>query len=388
LSDIESYRTTALPLSFVAAMRGGDVVGFSHRVTASGGEIKTCTGFHMKRWRAQRVVRRAIGAGAVLDTYTLVIAESFNLLPELRDYFGRVLVSRDAADAFAEWRQRQTFNLGRETMSLGYDGDQAVRHVLTPEDNAQQLQNLDRLIANMREYCEVMPLEGGNEPETETIVQMGLGDLLEPIRLAHRHNMPLLSDDLHYRQLAAMLGVPRSAWLQAVGLDLLDQSLMTRHDYALLAARLANRRHGFVTTDAETLLELMELESDEEDYAFKILAGNVGGQNADLRSHCEVVIEFAARVWLSPCASWRQGRAIGRLLENLLKARGEQAGVLLDFIDDRLARHRPSLNERSDLARDYLRGWRRGHFMDARPSQSGGSRHQPKTKRADRKVKS
>jgi cellulose synthase operon protein C len=388
LSDIESYCTTALPLSFVAAMRGGDVVGFSHRVSASGGEIKTCTGFHMERWRAQRVVRRASGRGAVLDTYTLVVAESFNLLPALRDYFGHVLVSRDTADAFAEWRQRQTFNLGRETMSLGYDGDQAVRYVQTPVDNAQQLQNLDRLIANMREYCEVMPLEGGNEPETETIGQMGLGDLLEPIRLARRHNMPLLSDDLHYRQLAALLGVPRSVWLQAVGLDLLDQSLMTRHDYAVLAARLAHKRHSFVTTDAETLLELLGLENDEEDYAFKILASNVGGQNADLRSHCEVVIGFAARVWLSPCAGWRQGRAIGRLLENLLKGRGENAGVLLDFIDDRLARHRANLNERSDLAREYLRGWRCGHFIDAQSGRSGKFRQQTGKKRAGRKATS
>jgi hypothetical protein len=252
-------------------------------------------------------------------------------------------------------------------MSLGYDGDQAVRHVLTPEDNAQQLQNLDRLIANMREYCEVMPLEGGNEPETETIEQMGLGDLLEPIRLAHRYKMPLLSDDLHYRQLAALLGVPRSAWLQAVGLDLLDQSLLTRHDYALLAARLANRRHGFVTTDAETLLELLGLENDDEDYAFNILASNVGGQNADLRSHCEVVIEFAARVWSRPCASWRQGRAIGRLLENLLKGRGEQAAILLDFFDQQLASRRPTLDGRSDLGRTYMREWRAGHFIDARP---------------------
>lgn len=387
LSDIESYRTTGLPLSFVAAMRGGDVVGFSHRVTASGGEIKTCTGFHMERWRAQRVVRRAIGAGVVLDTYTLVVAESFNLLRELRDYFGRVLVSRDTADAFTEWQQRQTLNLGRETMSLGYDGDQAVRHVLTPEDNAQQLQILDRLIANMREYCEVMPLEGGNEPETETIEQMGLGDLLEPIRLARRYNMLLLSDDLHYRQLAAVLGVRRTTWLQAVGLDLLDQSLMTRHDYALLAARLAHRRHGFVTTDAETLLELLGLEHDDDDYAFVVVASNIGGQNAYLDSHSAVVIECAARIWSRPCANWRKGRAVGRLLENLIKGRGDQTKALLDALDALLARRRSRFDERYDLARQYLCDWRRGHFIDAQPVRSTDGRRRPDKRRTGPKAK-
>lgn len=365
LDIVDTYRASPLPLAFIAALRSGDVVGFAHRVTASGGDIKTCVGLLEERRLAQEYVSRARNRGAVFDTYTLVMAEAFELLPPLREYFGRLLISRDTMDDFTEWRQRQSLNVGRETMALSYEGEQAVKHVQSVDDNSRQLEILDRLIANVRNHCEIMPLEGGTEPEAARMQQAGLDDLLEPIRIARSKDVLLLSDDLHFRQLAQQMGVRRSAWLQAVGLDLLGQRSMSRHEYALLVARLANRRHHFLSLDTDTLLELLDLENDEDDLTFNLVARNIGGPQAHLQTHANVFMEFAARVWNCRMPSWRKGRAIGRLLENLLNGRGSQTNELLDAIEKLLSSRRSTLDQHYDLALDYVQGWRRGHFLSA-----------------------
>lgn len=180
------------------------------------------------------------------------------------------------------------------------------------------------------------------------------------IRLVRTHQLVLLSDDLHYRQLAEQMGVRPTGWLQAFGLDLREQRLMGNRDYASFAARLAHRRHTFLTTDAEALLELIGLEGDDEDHAFEALARNIGGDKADFFSHANVVISFACQVWSLRTPSWRKGRAIGRLLANLLRDKNEQTIPLLSAVESALRSLRPSLRIHNDLALEYVR--RRGQI--------------------------
>lgn len=369
---IDTYRSNSVPLAMVAALHRRDVMGLVHRIVQTGGSIKTCVGMHSERRRAESATRRARGKGAILDTYTAVVAEALGLLPALAEHFGTLVVARSTIDEITEWRELQAMNAGRETMQLGYEGDQAVRLVQTAEDNQQQLDRLDALLAAIRLHCETRTTDGHPSVlDGQLLDAAGLGDVLDPIRIAERDKLTVLSDDMHFRQLAQLGGVTSQTWLQAAALVLKAEGRMAVDDYALLVARLGARRHDFVTVDSGSLLALVGRDDDDEDLAFDLAARSIGGPKADLMSHIGVVLGFAGAIWSSPIAHWRKGRAISRLLDNLVKGRGGDAVVIIDAVTAQLRRSRTGISSRPDLVLDHVEGWRRGHFLDAkRPSRS------------------
>ena len=246
-------------------------------------------------------------------------------------------------------------------------------------DNDQQLTRLDALLDSVRLHCDTRTPDGHpNVLDGQLLDAAGLGDVLDPVRIAERDGLLLISDDMHFRQLAQMGGVGTHAWLQAVALVLKADGRMSANDYAILMARLGARRHDFVTVDAQTLLLLLGREGDDDEIAFNLAARSIGGPKADLASHADVVLRFACDVWSSPIPSWRKGRAISRLLDNLVKGRGDQAIPIVDGLETTLARTR-LLGIGGALAREHVTGWRRGHFIDTK-----GPDNRPESKRARR----
>ncbi len=364
---IDTYRSNAVPLAMVAALHRRDVMGLAHRIVQTGGSLKTCVGLHSERRRAESAARRARGKGAILDTYTVVVAEELGLLPALAEHFATLVVARSTIDEITEWRELQAMNVGRETMQLSYEGDQAVRHVQTAEDNQQRLDRLDALLAAIRIHCKTRTTDGHPSVlDGQLLDAAGLGDVLDPIRIAERDNLTMLSDDMHFRQLAQLGGVTSQTWLQATALVLKADGRMAVDDYALVVVRLGARRHDFVTVDSESLLALVGRDGDNEDVSFDLAARSIGGPKADLMSHIGVVLGFARTIWSSSIAHWRKGRAISRLLDNLVKGRGGDAVVIIDAIIAELRRSRPDISSRPDLALDHVEGWKRGHFLDAK----------------------
>ena len=383
-SVIDTYGSSAVPLAMVAALHRRDVVGLAHRIVQTGGSIKTCVGIHSERRRAVSATRRARGKGAMIDTYTVVVAEGLGLLPALAEHFGILVVARSTIDEITEWRELQAMTVGRETMQLGYEGDQAVRHIQTAVDNQQRLDSLDALLAAIRLRCETRTTDGHPSVlDGQLLDAAGLGDVLDPIRIAERDNLTMLSDDMHFRQLAQLGGVTSHTWLQATALVLKADGRMAVHDYALLVARLAARRHDFVTVDSGSLLALVGRDGDDEDVGFDLAARGIGGPKADLMSHIGVVLGFAVTIWSSPVAHWRKGRSISRLLDNLVKGRGGDAVVIIDAITAELRSSRPDISSRPDLAVDHIEGWKRGHFLDAKRSSRSVERRSKRARRGN-----
>lgn len=379
-STLASYRDTALPLALVAPLGGGNVLALAQRIVADGGAITTCVGLHGERLAGQGVARSARAKGIVLDTFTVVTAYELELFDVLKGHFGRLIIARSSMDEVIEWRDEQALNAGRQTMSIGYEGEQAVRYERSPEDNDRQLERLNDLVRALQSTCDIAP-DGGEalDFDTSTIDAVGLSGVLDPVRLAREMRLPLLSDDLNYRQLAALGGVNASTWLQPTLLEAKANELFDVHAYALATARLTARRHDFVSVDSRSLLELMELGDHKDDRAFELVASNIGGAKADLPTHIGVVVGFFREVWTLAIPSWRKGRACGRLIASLIRGRGADSRVILDALDQML-RSSPSLDDVHDQARQYLRDWRVGHFVDIKP-QFGSRRGRGKDRR-------
>ena len=159
-STLASYRDTLLPLAMVAPLGGGNVLALAQRIVADGDAITTCVGLHGERLAGQGVARSARAKGIVLDTFTVVTAYELELLAVLEVHFGRLIIARSSMDEVIEWRDEQALNAGRQTMSIGYEGEQAVRYERSPEDNDRQLERLNDLVTSLQSTCEIAP-DGG-----------------------------------------------------------------------------------------------------------------------------------------------------------------------------------------------------------------------------------
>lgn len=362
---LATYHDSALPIAMVASLNRDNVLALSHRIVADGKPVKTCLGLHPEREAAQLISRRARGRGIVVDTLTLLTANTLEIIPPLKDYFGRIVVARSTMDELIEWRDTQALSAGQDTLSLGYEGDQAVKSSRTAEENDHQLALLRGLIECVQTHCEIAPESSeALTIDTATIDAVGLTDLLDPIRLARQYNVPLVSDDLHYRQLASLAGVEASTWLQPALLEMRSAEAIDNERYALAIVRLTALRHESVSVDSESLLALLTC-AEIDDAGFDLAVGNIGGPNAELASHVRVVVAFMRNVWTLDIPSWRKGRACGKLIESLARNRTFEVGTLLDLLEVSLRR----AAARSDIfnqARQYLDDWRRGHFIDSR----------------------
>jgi hypothetical protein len=94
--------------------------------------------------------------------------------------------------------------------------------------------------------------------------------------------------------------------------------------HARSSAHLIEAQHCHLSVTGLMLAKAAHLDATDADGAgrlFEILAGRIGGANADPRSHCLVVVECLNLIWRDPASTeWRQSRT-GLLLRNLIRDR-------------------------------------------------------------------
>lgn len=364
----DTYEAGGLPLSALAEMTGSDLIGLGDRIVKAGGELRTCVGTHEERTIVQLVVRRARGRGAFIDTGALVDAWSMDLLEPMIDFFGSLTIARETLDELVNLREKQCWDANRESMTMGFDGEQAYRVMHSPEEKTRNLANLERLILFARDRLTIIADDGAEISMSAPLAAAGFGDFLRPIALAMENQLLLISDDLHLRQIADAEAWDRHCWLQAMALEFRDQDLLDAQTYARVAAQCAFSGKHFVTVDTQSLLALLGL--DENDGAFAILAQRIGGPSADMPSHTSVVVDVSVQVWTIGLAHWKKGRALGRLLTALVSGLEDRAEPFLVALENYLRRRSVGVDQRPDLAAEYIADWRRGHFFSdtAKPS--------------------
>lgn len=95
------------------------------------------------------------------------------------------------------------------------------------------------------------------------------------------------------------------------------------------------------------------------------VAQRIGGPSADMPSHTSVVVDVAVQVWTGGLPHWKKGRALGRLLTALVSGLEDLAEPFLVALENYFRRRSVGLDQRPDLAAEYIADWRRGHFFGA-----------------------
>jgi len=368
---LAAYAKLAIPLDVLAALHHRPVIAIAEQVRHLGGEIRTCLGSGEERAEAIADAMAFAGRGAALDLFTAWCAYHLGLLPALATHFGHLAIPQSAVDELLEMRERERPNLGREYMTLGFEGDQAVRTIHAPEDTARRIGMFDAAIAALRTHCRILPVDGSDDHELNSLVNRDtIRAMLDPVLLTRQHDLFLLSDDLHLRQLGLSYGSGHGGWLQAVARLLADQGHLTSAELARSVGHLAALKHGHVALDGGTLIAIATLGEPDAIALFDAASDYIGGPKAEMVSHLAAVAEFAALIWATDLPGWRKGACFARLLHKALRGRWEQWAEILGILLSMLKSMPSAPDRRPDLARVYLSQWTEGHFLHIAIAQS------------------
>ncbi|AYG95616.1 hypothetical protein D8I30_10815 [Brevundimonas naejangsanensis] len=201
---IQAYVDLKLPVSVVAAMSHVSTIEFVERLPVIDVALLTCTGAEIERREAEAAVDAAKGRGAVLDTFTAWTAHHLGVLPALKAWFGQLILPRSSLDELLEVRGKSEMNRGRESMTLSFDGDQAVREIHPADRGDKVMALIDAAVEDIRAHCEIAPNDGSDDVELdlEKIGWLRSGQIVDPLHLARSRVTLLLSDDLRLRQLS------------------------------------------------------------------------------------------------------------------------------------------------------------------------------------------
>jgi hypothetical protein len=191
---------------------------------------------------------------------------------------------------------------------------------------------------------------------TENLLAVGGSRFLDAAFLAARSDALLLSDDMRFRQLAAEATGTAGTWLQAALLAAIEARQLAASEYAKAVVGLARNAHDHVVLSAP-LLYLIARQDEDGFPGLRVALQCLGGPNAEMRSHLNVLVSFIALLWPpDDVLDWMRTRAAtGLSLEIFL---GNRSRDWAPWLNEILVW---SLRDR-DLAR-YLAGWLRGHFI-------------------------
>jgi hypothetical protein len=307
----------------------------------------------------------------------------------LKSIFSRVVLPRSVLDQLRIWRSEYEISGDRPLMTIGYHDGEYFREHVSPEDLRKSAAAIDEAIETLNQECEVLPSSAPSSPSQleRGIVDIAGSESLDPIYLAASEDLLLLSEDLHYRNVARQLYQRDGVWLQAVLLAALSKGVIDGTVYARSVVDLAARKHHYVTVESTVLLKIVEQDEDEKLPMLSATLAFIGNATADVPSHTKVGLEFLLRIWRAERSrTSRKERASGMMLDRLMSmwARHGDVTVFLRKLIDQ-TRHQPHLQ-------DYIRKWSRGHFivMDkpvavSQPSRKRNKKNSPRKRSISKK---
>lgn len=361
----DTYGDFPVPLAAVAAASNKPVLALADHLASAGKYLRTCLGSEEERVEAAQFVRRARGKGIVLDTLTVWQLREFGHLAAAKAFFSRLCIPQSTFDELLEVRAKLESNRGREFLTLGFKGEEAWRAVHTPEDTERQIATVNAIIADVETNCEILPAEGTADTRLEKMMgSFAAQRVFDPIHIARSEGLILVSEDLNLRQFAAQQKVIGGAWLQVVLVVLAAEGAIADRDYLIAVGMLGAMRHDHVWLDAGTMIGILTLDDPRAFALFEAAIRFMGGRKAEMRSHLSVMLGIMQRIWSADLPDWQRGRAVGRLLEQMVRSRPNDWKAVLHILDAELGKAAAKGNSYARRGWEYLADWIGGHFYN------------------------
>lgn len=348
------YRENPMPLAAVASAGGGNAIDFALHLAQSGQEVISATGRTPDTTVEAANTHRAIGQGAVVDTYTGWLLSKLSLLKKVREVYGSILVPASIVDEIAAMvDDLGGYEDGRLTATSEDDRLATVQH--TAEEVKSQIKDLQAVGADLQEHGKVVGIEVSAEMDAELLrLSEFLGTQFDALSVAHRERVRILSADLRMRQVANGVFNTEAFGMDALLDNLVEQKVLSEAERAEALLTLAALRHSYIGLNAPTLVRMMDIDDTEGMVRFQRAAGYFGMPDADIASHVTTAAAFSSIAFGLEHPRPKAEKATGLILRSLVRFRGVPLKVIVNsFV--RLANDPEITN--------YVASWLRGHFL-------------------------
>lgn len=240
-------------------------------------------------------------------------------------------------------------------MRVGWRDGDFTRRDYRPEDVSEFNAEFERIISDIEAHCRVEPVVAPDLPSGLAMIITGAfgTDVLDAAFLALATNAILISEDLHFRVLAAeAVGVTASAWLQVCLMIARERKLIALPAYSDAVIGLAARHHGHVTFEPDMLAGYVAAD-DQQLERLTIASRYIAGANADMNAHMNVILQVLGTWWTGPCPGLKAMRATSLLINRFVRERPTMRSHLLGIL---------RMNTMRDLRR-FIEGWTIGHMI-------------------------
>jgi len=294
----EVYTVKGIPIALAAGDWPGGGIAFADYLTSIGEGLRVCYGTEEELSEAHMLIKLNRRSGAVLDAVTAWFAAGLGVLPVLENRLGPLAIPRSEFARIQELEARFGGVQEGETMTLMYQDGQYVRRIITPDDQARQLEEFQSRLAAIEDACAVesVVVPDGLPESGDQLLKVPFGDAFIPAVIAGQERL-LLSEDMMMRHVADRVFGTKGVWLQAVLLSAIQADSMKWRAYCEAVVQLAAHRHGHVFVSVPVLLSVFEDDTSTELVRLKALSSCFGSADADDISHVEVAAQFINVIW-------------------------------------------------------------------------------------------
>jgi tetratricopeptide (TPR) repeat protein len=340
-----------MPLEVACGISKKGIFDIYDLVRSKAGMINTCTGTKEERQIAMSLVETYQDRPVVLDTYAIRAVAELGLMGAFNTFFSSVIVPHSTM---------QTLQM--LSVDIGGLFGQATYESMQVQD----------VINEIREGCEIVEHNFPRELDelTDKLLEIN-PDSLAPYFIANKLEALFISEDHYSRGFAANIyHLNNSTWLQPVLNVMLQRRVITLNTYSQAMLGLAARKHGFLSVGLYLLENAYTNDTSPELSQVSTLCNFIGGPQAELESHFQIILQFIMARWLIDYNP-HYDLAIETLLlsshgEAFPSAKAMKAtSMLLDKLIE-IPGGRRKLNELMVLPilrlNDFIIGWWRGHF--------------------------
>jgi Flp pilus assembly protein TadD len=355
------YADGKLSLAMLAHMTGADPIDTMIGLREVGTPYRVAVGLEQERRNAFAAIAAAERKGCVIDIATFHCIRRLGIEEAVLAVCGRIGVTQATLDTY-EQRLQSLHLFGG---SIAYRDENYYLTKRRPEELERVRTLIDSDMRWLKANADVLPARPQQDPPA-IFRRLGLmrnARFFDEVYAASGSGRLLLVDDLFMRQVGAMLGT-HGTWLQPVLTVARDTGVMSPLQYSKAVSDLVGAGQDFISIDAAALAGAMSLDRQEASATgpqrLKTVARALGGKNADVGSHCSVVISFLRLVWSSMPMQLADYAASSEVLQAVLRARTEDYAAMLSTIDLHMRAHREFSG--------FLRQWARGHFLHWPPT--------------------
>ncbi|HYE28771.1 MAG TPA: hypothetical protein VEA61_11130 [Allosphingosinicella sp.] len=335
-----NYHATGIPLRMLPMVLGGDVIDAYDGLRESDARFLATAGDPVRRRREVAVLRRARRGGALVDALTLELIRRFEMLDVVTAVLGDLSTTQSAIDVFSQRVTEMEAMPGRIAGTLTQQDGRLARIDVAPIQADMVLAVRREALAWVGSTATVRPAAGpkGLAARLAAALEGDVGDhLLDDVLAAAQAGIPLLTEDLGYREVAQSEGIP-AVGLHAVIEHAVAKKVVDPARRIQLLARMGRAGHEFIPISAAELEEALGADGQTVGPTLKGLLRSLGGGEADLVSHFAVATEFVEATWARPSIISHRlelGKAVAdRLLAGHLELREALVARLFADPDD------------------------------------------------------